>query len=142
MGASAPIEYPQKIIVLFDGVCNLCNGAVQFIIRRDPGKKFLFAPLQSALGKKYLIQSGLDPFSLQSILVIDDHSVFQQSDAALKIAQHLDGFWSYLTILKWVPKIIRDAVYNFIARHRYTVFGQQASCMIPTPELKARFIDS
>jgi len=142
MGAPAPIETSQKIIVLFDGVCNLCNGAVQFIIKRDRNEKFLFASLQSRFGRDQLTKSGLDPSSLQSILVIEGDSVFQRSDAALKIANHLDGIWSYLTVLRFVPKIIRDGVYNFIARHRYSIFGKQDSCMIPTAELKARFIDS
>jgi predicted DCC family thiol-disulfide oxidoreductase YuxK len=142
MGTSAPIEASQKIIVLFDGVCNLCNGAVQFIIKRDKDEKFLFASLQSNFGKDHLKKSGLDPLSLQSILVIEGDLVFQRSDAALKIASHLDGIWSYFTVLKFVPKIIRDGIYNFIARHRYSIFGKQDSCMIPTTELKTRFIDS
>src|SRR6478609_4313361 len=108
MGTPAPIETHQKIIVLFDGVCNLCNGAVQFIIKRDRHEKFLFASLQSSFGKDQLTKSGLDPSSLQSILVIEGDSVFQRSDAALKIAEHLNGVWSYLTVLRFVPKIIRD----------------------------------
>lgn len=141
MGTSAPIEAPQKIIVLFDGVCNLCNGAVQFIIKRDRNEKFLFASLQSNFGKDQLTKSGLDPLSLQSILVIEGDSVFQRSDAALKIASHLAGIWSYLSVLRFVPKIFRDGVYNFIASHRYSIFGKQDSCMIPTAELKTRFID-
>jgi predicted DCC family thiol-disulfide oxidoreductase YuxK len=142
MGTSAPIEASQKIIVLFDGVCNLCNGAVQFIIKRDRSQKFLFASLQSSFGKDQMRKIGLDPLSLQSILVIEGNSIFQRSDAALKIASHLDGIWSYFSILKFVPKIIRDGVYNLIARYRYSVFGRQDSCMIPTAELKTRFIDS
>ena len=142
MGTFAPIEASQKIIVLFDGVCNLCNGAVQFIIKRDRDEKFLFASLQSNFGKDQLRKSGLDPLSLKSILVIEGELVFQRSDAALKIASHLEGIWSYFTVLRFVPKIIRDGVYNFIARHRYSIFGKQDSCMIPTADLKTRFIDS
>ena len=142
MGTPAPIKASQKIIVLFDGVCNLCNGAVQFIIKRDKDEQFLFASLQSNFGKDQLRKSGLDPLSLQSILVIEGDSVFQRSDAALKIASHLDGVWSYFAVLRFVPKIIRDGVYNFIARYRYSIFGKQDSCMIPTAELKARFVDS
>jgi len=142
MGTPAPIETSQKIIILFDGVCNLCNGAVQFIIKRDRNEKFLFASLQSGFGKDQLKKSGLDPLSLQSILVIEGDSVFQRSDAALKIASRLDGIWSYFVVLILVPKMIRDGVYNFIARNRYSIFGKQDSCMIPTSELKTRFIDS
>src|SRR6187455_2418685 len=104
MGTFAPIEASQKIIVLFDGVCNLCNGAVQFIIKRDRNEKFLFASLQSSFGKDQLKKFGLDPLSLQSILVIEGNSIFQRSDAALKIASHLDGIWSYLALLRVFPK--------------------------------------
>lgn len=131
----------EKIIILFDGVCNLCNGAVQFIINRDPENRFVFASLQSVFGKTQLIKAGLDPYSLQSILVIDHHSILQRSDAALKIADNLKGFWSFLTVFRFVPRFIRDGVYNFIARYRYRIFGKQDQCMIPSAELKARFID-
>ncbi len=141
MGTPAPIEVHKKIIVLFDGVCNLCNGAVQFIIKRDREEKFMFASLQSAFGKAQLLKTGLDPESLQSIIVIDSNLVLQRSDAALKIASHLDGLWSTLAVFKIVPRFIRDGVYNFIARYRYSLFGKQDSCMIPTAELKARFVD-
>ncbi len=141
MGTPAPIEAPQKIIVLFDGVCNLCNGAVQFIIKRDQHKKFMFASLQSAFGKSLLLKAGLAPLALQSIVVIDRDIVFQQSDAALNIVRHLDGLWTYFYIFRFVPKVIRDGLYNLIARYRYTFFGRQDQCMLPTDELKARFID-
>ncbi|MEO7989526.1 MAG: thiol-disulfide oxidoreductase DCC family protein [Chryseolinea sp.] len=136
------IEASQKIIVLFDGVCNLCNGAVQFIIKRDQANRFLFASLQSEFGKTQMIKAGLDPLSLHSIIVIDHNLAFQRSDAALKIAKHLDGLWSSFYIFRFVPRIIRDGIYNLIARNRYTLFGKQDRCMIPTAELKARFADS
>ncbi len=141
MATSYSIEAPQKIIILFDGVCNLCNGAVQFIIKRDKEEKFMFASLQSAFGKTQLIKAGLDPVTLQTIIVIDHNVALQQSDAALKIASHLNSPWSWLLVFRFVPKVIRDAVYNLIAKHRYTLFGKQDHCMIPTSELKARFID-
>lgn len=141
MGAPAPIEAPQKIIILFDGVCNLCNGAVQFIIKRDQHKKFMFASLQSSFGKSELLKAGLDPLALQSIIVIHHNNVFQQSDAALYITRNLDGFWSSLYLFRFVPKAIRDGMYNLVARYRYTFFGKQNQCMIPTADLKARFID-
>ncbi|HPH47755.1 MAG TPA: thiol-disulfide oxidoreductase DCC family protein [Chryseolinea sp.] len=141
MDTPASIEVNQKIIILFDGVCNLCNGAVQFIINRDPEEKFIFASLQSTFGKAQLIKAGLDPQSLQSIVVIDHCIALQRSDAALKIASHLNGIWSYLTVFKVVPRFIRDGIYNLIARYRYTFFGKQDRCMIPTPQLRARFAD-
>ena len=142
MGTFTPIEVPQKIIVLFDGVCNLCSGAVQFIIKRDQAEQFLFASLQSEYGKTQMIKAGLDPLSLHSIIVIDHSFAFQRSDAALKIVKHLDGAWSSLYIFRFIPRIIRDGLYNLIARYRYTLFGKQDRCMIPTVELKARFVDS
>ncbi len=141
MGTPAQLEAQDKIIVLFDGVCNLCNGAVQFIINRDHKRHFIFASLQSEFGKTHLIKAGLDPFSLQSILVIDHNMIFQKSDAALKIAKYLSGFWSILYLFRFVPKVIRDGAYNVIARYRYSVFGKQDHCMVPSEDLKSRFIN-
>lgn len=141
MGSPGPIDTSDKILVLFDGVCNLCNGAVQFIIRRDPGSKFLFASLQSDFGKSQLLKFGLDPRFLHSILVIENNILYERSDAALKIAGQLTGIWHLLTTLRFIPTFIRDGVYNLIASNRYRLFGKQDQCMIPTPDLKARFID-
>ncbi len=141
MGTPDSIDASQKIIVLFDGVCNLCNGAVQFIIKRDHANQFLFASLQSEFGKTQMIKAGLDPLSLHSIIVIENGLAFERSNAALKISKHLDGIWSSLYIFRFIPRIIRDGLYNLIARYRYTIFGKQDHCMIPSAELKARFID-
>lgn len=141
MGTFDSIEAAPKIIVLFDGVCNLCNGAVQFIIKRDQGNQFLFASLQSEFGKTQMINAGLDPLSLHSIIVIDQGFAFERSDASLKIAKHLDGFWSSFYIFRFIPRIVRDGLYNLIARYRYILFGKQDHCMIPSAEMKARFID-
>jgi predicted DCC family thiol-disulfide oxidoreductase YuxK len=141
MGTPSQVTPSNKKIILFDGVCNLCHGAVKFIIKRDPTETFLFASLQSEFGKTQLAKAGHDVETLQTILVVDNNAVYQQSDAALKIIQHLSGFWSSLYIFRFVPKVIRDGVYNFIARHRYSFFGKQSQCMIPSEKLKARFID-
>lgn len=142
MGPFIPIDLSKKIIILFDGVCNLCNGAVQFIIKRDPNNRFVFASLQSAFGKSQLVKAGLDPLSLHSILVIDQGLCYQRSDAALIIVENLNGFWSYFSVLSIVPKVLRDGVYTIIARYRYRFFGKKDQCMIPTAAIKARFIDS
>jgi predicted DCC family thiol-disulfide oxidoreductase YuxK len=128
------------IIVLFDGVCNLCNSTVRFIIKHDAGNKFRFASLQSPAGHELLKKFGKDPDSLHSVLVIKDGQLFERSDAALTIAAALDGAWSRLRVLRFVPRFIRDFAYNVVARSRYTVFGKQNECMIPTPELKSRFL--
>ncbi len=129
----------MKDIVLFDGVCNLCNGAVQFIIRRDPAVHFQFAALQSDVGRALTDTHGVE--GLDSIVLVQDGRVFVKSAAALRIALKLRGLWKVLGIGLIVPKIIRDAVYDWIAAHRYQWFGEQAHCMIPSVELKARFIE-
>jgi predicted DCC family thiol-disulfide oxidoreductase YuxK len=136
------VEPNRPVVILFDGVCNLCNGFVQFLIKRDPTAKFKFASLQSDFGKSQLARFNLNPEVLHSIIVIDGETVHQRSDAALRIANHLGGVWKGLNIFKVLPKVFRDAVYNVVARNRYRLFGRRESCMIPTPELKGRFIES
>ncbi|GAB1445391.1 MAG: thiol-disulfide oxidoreductase DCC family protein [Cyclobacteriaceae bacterium] len=138
MGASDTVVKP---VVLFDGVCNLCNGSVQFIIKRDKASKLQFAALQSQYGQAQLSRLGLAPSSLQSIVLIKDNRFYQRSNAVLEIARMLGGFWLVFYILKIVPTFFRDWIYNGIAKKRYRWFGKQEQCMIPTPELKARFLD-
>lgn len=124
-------------IVLFDGVCNLCNGAVQFIIERDKHQQFRFASLQSGFGQQYQQQVG----EVDSILLVDHGKIYQKSSAALRIARKLDGLWPMLFILIIIPPFIRDFVYDIIARNRYRLFGKKESCWLPTPDLKALFLD-
>ena len=131
----------NHITVLFDGVCNLCNGTVQFVIKRDRAAIFRFASLQSDYAQHLLRQVNLPANQLYSVIVFEDGVAYQKSDAALRIARHLSGFWRWLYIFRFVPKFIRDGLYNFIATNRYRFFGKQDHCMIPTPELKARFVD-
>lgn len=129
-----------KHIVLFDGVCNLCNGAVLFIIKRDKKDRFRFAALESDLGKELLARHNIDPGKIDSIVLISGDSAFAKAGAALRIAKYLTGLWPLLYSLIIIPKFIADAVYDFIARNRYKWFGKKESCMIPTPELKAKFL--
>lgn len=130
----------KKPIILFDGVCNLCNGAVQFIIRHDPNEKFLFASLQGETGQQILKQFGL-PFSdFNSFVLLQDDKIFSKSTGALKVARQLKGAWKLLYIFIIVPRFMRDAVYRWIAKNRYKWFGQQQQCVIPTPQLQARFL--
>lgn len=138
MGASGTLTHP---LLLFDGVCNLCNSSVQFIIKRDPKGTFRFAALQSALGQKELQHYQLKADSLESIVLILDGKVWQRSNAALEIARRLSGLWPALYIFKIIPHFIRDWMYDLIANNRYRWFGRQDQCMIPTPELKSRFLD-
>lgn len=142
MGTSDSIGLTEgESLILFDGVCNLCSGAVQFVIRRDPHARFRFASLQSDYGQQQLIRLGLNPESLHSIILVQEEKFYQRSDAALEIACKLSGGWSLLYAFKILPRFFRDAVYNFIARYRYRWFGRKDACWIPTPELKARFKD-
>ena len=129
-------------IVLFDGVCNLCTGSVRFIIQRDPGGRFMFASLQSEPGARLTRRHGVATAAtdLSSIVLIANGRAYERSDAALRIARHLSGAWRALWLLRFVPRPIRDAVYGLVARNRYRWFGRQESCMVPTPELRARFL--
>lgn len=128
-------------VVLFDGVCNLCNGSVQFIIKRDKANQFHFAALQSEFGQIQLLRLGIPVTSLQSIVLVKGDQFYQRSNAVLEIAWMLGGFWSLFYFFKIIPRFIRDWVYNGIANNRYRWFGRQDQCMIPTPALKARFLD-
>ena len=127
------------MLILFDGVCNLCNSSVQFLIKRDPAGKFRFASLQSARGQAELKRFNLPPDRLYSIVVIEGDKCYDRSNAALKIATALGGIWSLFNILYIFPRFLRDPVYDLISKNRYRLFGRQNECMIPTPELKARF---
>ncbi|WP_291871177.1 thiol-disulfide oxidoreductase DCC family protein [Maribacter sp.] len=132
----------SKKIILFDGVCNLCNGAVQFVIKRDKKEQFLFTPLQSETGKKLLKERGIDTIQIDSIILIEPNVVyFVKSDAALEIAKNLNSPWKIIHLLKVFPKGLRDFVYDFIAKNRYRWYGKKEQCMVPTPELRAKFLD-
>lgn len=127
-------------LLLFDGVCHLCDASVRFIVRRDPAGKIKFAPIQSPLGRELYTQHGLDPDSPNAMLFITPRGVFQASDAALEIARTLGSAWKLALLSKPLPRALRDAVYYFIARNRYRWFGKDESCMLPTAELQARMI--
>lgn len=129
-------------IVLFDGVCNLCNGTVQFIIDRDPSGAFRFAALQSDAGKTALAARGraAPEGEPDSVLLLDGDRVYERSDAALRIARRLSGAWRLFFVFIVVPRFLRDLVYRFIAKHRYRWFGKTEECRVPTPELRARFL--
>ena len=131
----------DKPIVLFDGVCNLCNSAVQFIIRHDKKNIFMFTSLQSDTGQKLLAQYDLPLNELNSFILIENNKAYTRSSGALRVIKKLKGLWPLLYGFIIVPKFIRDGVYNWVGRNRYKWFGKQDACMIPTPELKARFLN-
>lgn len=128
-------------IILFDGVCNLCNNSVQFVIERDKQRQFRFASLQSEIGQQYQAQAGLPKGELGTVLLVKNGKIYKKSSAALRIARQLDGLWSLLFVFIIIPPFIRNAVYDFIARNRYRWFGKQDSCWLPTPDLKVLFLD-
>jgi len=128
-------------LLLFDGVCNLCDGAVQFLLKRDRRGLIHFASIQSDLGSELYRQHGLDPERPNTMLLITPKGVFHQSDAALEIAGLLGGVWRLARIFKFLPRSVRDSMYLFIADHRYRWFGKKDQCLLPRPEWRARFLD-
>ncbi|MTI22171.1 DUF393 domain-containing protein [Fulvivirga sp. RKSG066] len=137
MGASAQVA---KDTIFFDGVCNLCNGAINFVIDRDERKKYQFAPLQSEAADKHLP----DEFkSLNTIVLLTKEGrLYKKSRAALEISKYIGGLWFLLYGFVIVPRFIRDGVYDFIATNRYKWFGKRDTCRMPSPELKERFLES
>lgn len=130
----------SKAIVLFDGVCNLCNSSVNFIIDRDKAQYFKFAALQSESGRKLLSQFNLPEHQYQSIILIQKDHIYDRSSAALRICKSLRGIWPLLYALIIIPEFLRDPFYDFIAHNRYRWFGRTDSCRVPTKELANRFI--
>lgn len=127
-------------IILFDGVCNLCNGAINFVIKRDKKNVFKFATLQSEIGKELLNKYKVDTSKIDSIVLINEDKCYKKSSAALHIAKDLSGGYPLLYGLLIIPPFIRNRVYDYVAKNRYKWFGKKESCMIPTPELKNKFI--
>ncbi len=131
----------NKKIILFDGVCNLCNTWIQFVIKHDKKDVFRFAALQSEFGKNIIKEINIDTSKIDSIILYESKNVYYyKSDAVIKIAQNLGFGYNLLVVFKIIPKIIRNYIYDFIAKNRYKWFGRKESCMIPSPELKAKFL--
>lgn len=130
----------QKPIILFDGLCNLCEGAVQFVLKHDDDKNFLFASLQSETGQQLLKQFNFPLENFNSFVLLQNNNVYLRSTAALLVAKQLSGTIKFIYLFIIVPAFIRDWVYNWIAKRRYKWFGKKEACIVPTPELKARFL--
>lgn len=133
----------NKELILFDGVCNLCNTNVLRVIKNDPEHKFLFAPLQSNIGSEIINTFGIDTKKIDSVLLYQPqkNKLFYKSKAALIVASQLKFPYKLLSVFRIIPSFISDVVYDFIAKNRYKWYGKKESCMIPTPELKAKFLD-
>ncbi|MAQ40837.1 thiol-disulfide oxidoreductase DCC family protein [Mesonia oceanica] len=136
-------ELPEnKKIILFDGVCNLCNNAVNIIIDHDKNDVFRYASLQSQLGQQLTLERGIDTSKIDSIILIDPGNAYYiKSTAALQIAKHLSGGYRLLSNFLFLPESFRNLVYDFIAKNRYKWFGKKDNCRIPTPELKNKFLE-
>ncbi len=131
---------PESDIIMFDGVCNLCNGFVKFIISRDKQNRYRFVYLQSPVAAELLRKYGISE-KLKTIILIENGKVYDRSTAALRIARHLDRGWSWMYGFIIIPKFIRDGFYRLIAKYRYRWFGKKTHCMIPTPEIKSKFLE-
>lgn len=133
---------PKKhAVILFDDVCNVCNHSVQFIVNHDKNGYFLFASLQSPVAESYFSALGISDKNLRSIVLIEGEQYVTESTAVLRICKRLTGLWKILYVLILVPPFIRDPAYRWFARNRYHFFGKREQCMIPSPEIKTRFLD-
>lgn len=130
----------ENNIVIFDGVCNLCNWSVLFIVKRDAKAIFKFTSMQSEFGVAILQRGGLSFENPESVLLLKDGELLNKSSAAIAIATKLDGAWKLLALFRFLPQNLRDAIYSWIAKNRYRCFGKRDECMVPTEELKKRFI--
>ena len=127
-------------VVLFDGVCNLCNRAVDFVIGRDPERVFRFVSLQSGVGGELLARYEIDPNESDSVVLIEEGRAYVESTAALRIVRRLGKLWPIIYGLILVPQPLRDAAYRAIASRRYRWFGKRETCRLPTPQERARFL--
>lgn len=130
----------NRRIVIFDGVCNFCNSAVNFIIKRDPAGRFAFTPMQSSVGQALIEDLGASMVGVDTFLLIKNGQCFERTDAALEIAKDLTGYWHWLRILKALPRPVRDYFYRLFARNRYKLFGRRDICMVPTESVRERFL--
>jgi predicted DCC family thiol-disulfide oxidoreductase YuxK len=132
----------MRPVILFDGLCNLCAGSVRFVLERDPAGVFDFASLQTDAARALLSESGAPPDLPDSVVLVDGDGIHVRSEAALRIAARLRTPWPLLSVFRILPRALRDAAYDFVARHRYRWFGKRDACLVPTPALRARFLDA
>ncbi|MHB9285475.1 thiol-disulfide oxidoreductase DCC family protein [Halobacteriales archaeon Cl-PHB] len=137
MAETNPGDHP---ILLFDGVCNLCTWSVRFVVERDPNGIFRFAPLQSDVASELLANHDQAPEDLDSVVLLADGEVYTKSDAAIRVATRLGGVYRLLGPFRYVPRVLRDAVYDLVAASRYRIFGKRDSCLVPTDDLASRFL--
>ena len=136
-----PLSFNHGVL-LFDGVCNLCNGFINFVIDHDPEGYFRFGTLQREPAQSFLRSAGYDPDVLSSVVLVEDGRIYRESGAALRVMQQLGLPWMLLSVFRAVPRPLRDVVYRWIAANRYDWFGKRSQCRLPTPNVQARFIDA
>lgn len=136
------LDLPQnKKIILFDGVCNLCESSVQFVIKHDVKDQFRFVSLQSELGQKILAHIGINSKHIDSVILYEPGiAYYYKSTAALQIAKHLGGFFHFGTVFRMIPTSLRNSLYDYIAKNRYAWYGKKETCLMPTAELKSKFL--
>ena len=137
------LEFPKgKKIILFDGVCNLCEASVQFVIKYDKKDVFRFVALQSELGIEIIKHIGLENNNIDSVILYEPGIAYNyKSAAALEIAKNLGGFFHFGTVFKLIPNGLRNLIYDYIARNRYLWYGKKDSCLLPTEEIKSKFLE-
>jgi len=135
-----PTNDPPNPVIVFDGVCLLCNRWVQFILRHDTRRQFMFAAMQSEIGKQLLVKHGLSPDDPMSFLLVDEQGGHISTNAIIRILTGFGGIWKIAVVLRVIPAFLRDSAYRKIARNRYRWFGKRDSCMVPTTETASRFI--
>lgn len=133
---------PDRPILLFDGVCNLCDQSVQFVLDHEPEGRIQFASLQSDVGQELLTEHELDGNDIDSVVLIEQGRAYTQSDAALRVASRLNGPWKWIALGRFVPRVLRDWAYRYVARNRYRWFGTRDACRLPTAETRSRFLDA
>jgi predicted DCC family thiol-disulfide oxidoreductase YuxK len=137
-----PTEIPDdEAVILFDAVCNLCSGFVQFVLPRDTEGKYSFASLQSEVGQALLAEHGLPTEELESVVLIEDGESYVKSAAIIQIATGLGGGYRLLSPFRYLPRSVRDRIYDFVADHRYRWFGKKDQCMMPPDDVQSRFLD-
>lgn len=130
----------NHLLLIFDGFCNLCNAAVDFVMKHDSEKKIKFVAAQTEHGRRVVESLGIEHTAFDSVLFVEDSRIYSGSTAVLRVCRHLPGAWRWLTLLNLIPKPIRDWIYQWIARNRYRWFGRRATCRLPTPEMRDRFL--
>ena len=133
-------EVDKHPVILFDGVCNLCEGFVEFVIRRDPDAQFRFAPLQSEIGVELLDRCGWTDHDLDGVVLIDGERCYHKSDAVIRVARQLGMPYRLLGPTRFLPRVIRDIAYDFVANRRYRWFGKKDACLMPTDDIRSRFL--